>query len=173
VRDDFPVPIVIVQHISSGFEDGLALWLNSLTPLQVMVAQKGQQVQAGQVLIAPSGAHMQITPTGHVHLVADKDGYLNIPSVTVMMASLAESYGSRAMGVLLTGMGDDGAAGLRMIYDAGGHTIAQDEQSSVVFGMPREAIALGAARYVRPLDQIGRTINAFVMQRMAQASASV
>lgn len=156
----FPVPILIVQHISEGFEGGLAHWLNTLSGLPVEVGRAGQQIEPGRVLIAPSGAHTRLSSTGRIVLDKHTDGYLHAPSADVMLTSLADVYGRRAMGVVLTGMGADGAAGLRAIFDAGGVTLAQDEESSVVFGMPKEAIALGGAQYVIPLKRMARMIAA-------------
>lgn len=158
----FPVPILIVQHISEGFESGLAHWLNTLSSLPVEVGRVGQQLEPGRVLIAPSGAHTRLSSTGRIMLDKNTDGYLHVPSADIMLSSLAGVYGRRAMGVVLTGMGADGAAGLRAIFDAGGITLAQDEESSVVYGMPKEAVALGGTQFVIPLKRMARVIAAMV-----------
>jgi two-component system chemotaxis response regulator CheB len=160
IPSTFPVPILIVQHISEGFEGGLAHWLNTLSILPVEVGRAGQQLEPGRVLIAPSGAHTRLSSTGRIVMDKNTDGYLHVPSADVMLASLAEVYGRRAMGVVLTGMGADGAAGLRAIFDVGGMTLAQDEESSVVFGMPKEAIALGGAQHIVPIKRMARMIAA-------------
>lgn len=155
---DFPVPIVIVQHISGGFETGLADWLDRTCALSVGVASAGQQLEAGRALVAPSGAHLRVSRTRRVHLDQHQGLYQNMPSADVMFESLADVFKRQAMGVILTGMGSDGAVGLRAICDAGGITLAQNEDSSVVFGMPKEAIALGAAEHVVPLGKMAQVL---------------
>lgn len=152
---DLPVPVTVVQHISQGFVHGLARWLDSTTPLTVQVATQGELLQPGVVYLAPDNYHL-LVPQNNVAFLSTSppvDGHR--PSVTALFESIAESYGPHAVGVLLTGMGQDGARGLQRMHDAGAHTIAQDEATSVVFGMPKEAIALGAADEVLPLEHIG------------------
>ena len=154
------VPVVIVQHISFGFVDGLAGWLNGGSQLQVKVAEHGERLQPGTVLVAPDNHHLLVDSFGRVRLQAAAvvDGHC--PSATVLFNSVAQAYGSLAVGVILTGMGRDGADGLKAMRDMGAVTIAQDEASCVVFGMPKEAIALDAAVYVVPLDKIVETVTA-------------
>jgi two-component system chemotaxis response regulator CheB len=144
----FPAPILIVQHISPGFTDGLARWLALGTPLTVKVAESGEPARPGTVYLAPDGLQMGVSPDGRIGLSGERgeDGFC--PSVSYLFAAVAESYGRSAMGILLTGMGRDGATGLRKLRDAGGITIAQDKESSVIFGMPAEAIRLAAAHHV-------------------------
>lgn len=158
IPGDFRVPIVIVQHISDSFEAGLVQWLNRSTTLNVMLAEDRQPLLPGQVLIAPAGAHLRVTGSGRVALDKQRNGHLNMPSADVMLHSIAQTYGELSLGVILTGMGADGAQGIKAIRDAGGRTIAQDEASCVVFGMPKEAIALGGAEYIASLDKIARII---------------
>jgi len=149
-----PVPVVIVQHISSGFVEGLAHWLDGTTPLRVKVAEICEVLEAGTVYLAPEDQHLMVTKHGRVRLRASPEVDGHRPSATVLFESVAESYGPNAVGILLTGMGRDGAQGLKTLREKGGHTIAQDEASSVIFGMPKEAIALGAAEKVLSLEQI-------------------
>lgn len=149
------VPIAVVQHISPGFVSGLARWLNDTTPLQVKVAEHGEPLNPGTAYLAPDDHHLQVTHNGLAWLGAAPPVDGHRPSVTVLFESVARYYAAAAVGVLLTGMGDDGARGLKAMHDAGAYTIAQDEATSVVFGMPKEAIALGAADEVLPLERIG------------------
>lgn len=162
---NFPVPIVIVQHISEGFEAGLVEWLNRTCLLNIRIAQAGDMPEAGQVLVAPSFAHMYFKPDGRIALDADRRGYLNMPSGDVLFQSMAEVFGEYGMGVILTGMGADGAQGLLAMRRAGAVTLAQDEESCVVFGMPKEAINLGAAQYVVSLSKMAKVVTGLVTTR--------
>jgi two-component system chemotaxis response regulator CheB len=161
---DFPAPIVICQHISSGFTEGLARWLSTGSALEVIEGEHGASLRAGTVYLAPSGAHLQVSRAGKV--VLDPSPAINgfRPSCDALLESVAEVFARRAIGLILTGMGRDGAAGLKQIRLRGGRTIAQDEASSAVFGMPREAIALGAAEEVLPLDQIAAALVRLVQE---------
>jgi two-component system chemotaxis response regulator CheB len=155
---DLGVPILVVQHITAGFVPGLADWLNQVSRLRVKVAQAGDPVQRGTVYLAPDRSQMGITREGRVHLTnEDTEGGFS-PSASYLFQSVAETYGRSAVGVLLSGMGRDGAEGLRRLREAGGVTIAQDEESSIVFGMPGEAIRQGAAEYVLSPEQIAALI---------------
>ena len=162
---DLPLPVLVVQHISSGFVGGLARWLDETTPLRVKVAEMGERLQPGTVYLAPDGQHLLLKQRGLVGLGNSPPVDGHRPSVTALFESVARHYGSAAVGILLTGMGGDGARGLKMLLDAGGQTIAQDEHSSVVFGMPKVAIALDAADEVLPLDRIGPRLLRLVPQR--------
>ena len=149
--------ILIVQHMPERFTAALAARLNNLCAMEVKEAADGDRVIDGRVLIAPGGRHMQLYRSGAQYLVSVRDGPLvnrHKPSVDVLFKSVAQSAGANALGVILTGMGDDGARGLREMRDAGARTAAQDEASCVVFGMPREAIALGAVDDVLPLSAV-------------------
>lgn len=148
LRADFPIPIVCVQHISAGFLESFVAWLNSSCALKIAIAQSGQLPRAGTVYLAPDGQHLVIDNRGYLATqTADPiDGHC--PSVTALFESVARVYGRKSAGILLTGMGRDGARGLQAIAAAGGMTIAQNEASCIVFGMPKEAIALGAAGHV-------------------------
>ncbi len=154
--------IVIAQHIPAGFSRAFAERLNRCCPMRVAEASDGDRVEPGLALIAPGNFHMLVRQSGGSYRVTVKDGPLvcyQRPSVDVLFSSVAEAAGSHAVGALLTGMGSDGAQGLKKMKSAGGHTIAQDEASCVVFGMPMQAIRLGAADEVVPLNSIARAIS--------------
>jgi len=157
----FPLPIVIVQHIADGFTEGLAGWLDQETDLRVSEAAHGDPLRPGRVLLAPSGRHLLVT-RGHAVLSDEPPVDTFRPSVTPLFASAALHYGRRVCGVLLTGMGRDGADGLKAIKDQGGTTLVQDEATSVVFGMPRAAIELGAADRILALEEIPRVLQELV-----------
>jgi len=157
-HDGAPVPIVIVQHITVGFHQGLADWLNNVTPLTVKLGVNGEPLRAGEVVIAPGEHHMAIDSVKRVKLTTEPAIGGHRPSVTHMFRSVARVYGKHALGVILTGMGDDGAEGLVQVKRAGGWVIGQDEASCVVYGMPREAAARGAVTEVLPLTDIAGAI---------------
>jgi two-component system chemotaxis response regulator CheB len=151
---NFPVPVVCTQHMSDGFLQGLVNWLASESQLQVKIAQVGELPSPGAVYFAPERSHLELDARGRFSYSMSPlvDGHR--PSVTVTFKSIANFYGRATVGILLTGMGRDGATGMQAIAQAGGLTIAQDEKSSVVFGMPKEAIALGAAQHILPPQEI-------------------
>lgn len=151
---DWPIPILVVQHVSRGFVSGLAEWLNSQTALQVALASHGSVARAGSALIAPDDYHLQVTAAGIVELCREPPYRSMRPSANYLFHSLATAFGPRSVGIILTGMGDDGAEGLLALRTAGGLTVAQDEESCVVYGMPRQAVAIGAAEYVLSPDEI-------------------
>lgn len=155
---DLPCPILLVQHIAPGFAEGLAEWLGKSTPLNVMLAADGERARPGTVYVAPDDRQLGIAGDGTLRLTGDEstDGFR--PSATYLLRSVARVYGRAALGVLLTGMGRDGAAGLLELRERGGVTIAQDKESSAIFGMPMEAIRLGAAEHVLPPARIAETI---------------
>ncbi|MBF0473807.1 MAG: chemotaxis response regulator protein-glutamate methylesterase, partial [Nitrospirae bacterium] len=155
---NFPVPILCVQHISEGFIFGLVDWLNSHCKINVTLAKLGDMPLPGIAYFAPDGVHLKLGKNGRFLFSHDHPFMGHRPSVNVTMSSVALHYQSSAIGVLLTGMGVDGAEGLLEIYNQGGLTIAQDEASSIVFGMPKRAIELGAARYVFPLENISEML---------------
>lgn len=149
--------IVIVQHMPEGFTSSFARGLNELCDIEVKEAQDGDIVKRGRALIAPGGKHMLLARKGSVYKVRIEDGPLvnrHRPSVDVLFRSVAQTAGQNAVGIILTGMGDDGAKGLLEMRESGAHTIAQDEGSSVVFGMPKEAIKRNAAAIVLPMNEI-------------------
>ena len=147
---DLPVPILMVQHIAKGFARGLVDWLNTTSPLPVYLATHHETIWHGRVYVAPDDLQMGVTSDGRIVLsTAPPEHYLR-PSVSYLFRSVTETYGQTAVGILLTGMGTDGAAELKSLRDAGGITFAQDKASSVIHGMPGEAIRLGAADHVLP-----------------------
>jgi two-component system chemotaxis response regulator CheB len=154
-----PAPVFFVLHIDEPFGAAFAEWLDNQTPHRVTYAQEREPVDSlcGRVIMAPPGRHLTVAG-GRVHLSADPPRHSCRPSVDVLFESLAADRGAEVVGCLLTGMGRDGAAGLLAIRRAGGFTIAQDEGTSVIYGMPREAVLLNAARMVMPLEQIGAQI---------------
>jgi two-component system chemotaxis response regulator CheB len=160
---DLGVPILVVQHIAPGFTAGLAEWLGQGVRLAVKLAGPGEQVRPGTVYLAPEGLHLGITRDGRIRLTqeAPEDGFC--PSASHLFQSVAEAYGRSAVGILLTGMGRDGANGLLTLRQAGGVTVAQDEESSVIFGMPGEAVRVGAAEYVLSPEQISGMIRSLVI----------
>jgi two-component system chemotaxis response regulator CheB len=155
-------PVVICQHISAGFTDDLAQWLAAETGHVVREGVSGERLVKSEVVIAPSTGHLLVSATGllTVEDSAPVGGFR--PSCDVLLKSAATAFGSKAIGVVLTGMGKDGAKGLLEIRARGGRTIAQDRASCVVFGMPREAIELGAAEHVLPLSEIASTLAGWV-----------
>jgi two-component system, chemotaxis family, protein-glutamate methylesterase/glutaminase len=164
-------PVAIVQHMPEVFTKAFAQRLNKECAVEISEARDGERLKNGQVVIAPGNRHMLVNRSDEEFVVQIIDGPLvsrHRPSVDVLFRSVAMSVGQKAVGVIMTGMGDDGADGLREMKEAGAVTIAQDEASCVVFGMPKEAIARGGVDAVMPLDQIARA----VLNLNAKASAS-
>jgi two-component system, chemotaxis family, protein-glutamate methylesterase/glutaminase len=154
---DFQAAMLISQHMPRGFTGPLSERLNKLSPLNIKEAKEGDPVEAGTALICPGGYHLGLEVRGQKKVVRLKEGKLSdkyVPSVDYMMKSVADTFGSKSMGVLLTGMGNDGRKGMLEIKTKGGYTIAESEQTAVVFGMPGEAIKAGAAEAVLPLPEI-------------------
>jgi two-component system chemotaxis response regulator CheB len=153
--------IVIVQHMPEKFTAAFAARLNGLCQIEVREAQHGDRVIPGRALIAPGGRHMLLRRSGAQYIADVVDGPVvnrHRPSVDVLFRSVAKSAGKNAVGIIMTGMGDDGAAGLLEMKNAGAYTVAQDEATCVVFGMPKEAIKRDAAQKVMPLEQIAGVI---------------
>jgi two-component system chemotaxis response regulator CheB len=160
--------ILVVQHMPTGFTGPLAKRLDSVCDIAVKEAEEGERIEPGAALVAPSGLHMTIrkgrisddAPRRPFVIKLDVDPVDEVhrPSVDVLLHSVAKNCGSRSVGVILTGMGSDGARGLKEIRDAGGYTIAQDEATSAIFGMPRVAIANQAVEKVLPLTSIADEI---------------
>lgn len=158
---DLGAALVVVQHIAEGFSAGMAEWLAATSPLPVALASERRPIRPGEVLLAPDTCDLLITAAGRVHLSASPL-LIQRPSVDIAMQAAADVFGRRAIGVLLTGMGRDGARGMHAIRRAGGHTIAQDEASCAIFGMPRAAIQIGAAAEALPPPQIAARLAALV-----------
>ena len=160
---DFPIPILIVMHLSKLFATAFAEWLDQQSPIRVTYAQDGERLPElgdSRVIMGPPDQHL-VVRDGKLRLTSDPERHSCRPAVDFLFESLAREVGSHCVAALLTGMGRDGAAGLLALRHAGARTIAQDEASSVVFGMPREAIELGAALEILPLKKVAPTIAAF------------
>jgi len=159
---DLPVPILVVQHMPAGFTGPFAERLNNICAVSVREASDGEVAQPGVVYIAPAGKHMTVeraTESRALLRVSDQpESQLHTPSVDVMMGSAAAAFRSQAMGIIMTGMGSDGALGMKAIHRAGGWTIGQDEHSCAVYGMPRACAEQGTLHRVVPLSQIPRQI---------------
>jgi len=154
---DFPVPVFIVQHNTSGFDQGLVQWLNEYSSLNVLLAEEGTVPSKGNIYVAPTGKHLLINNTG----IAIDDGELinnQKPSADMLFKSASEVFNDSLISVILTGMGNDGAEGTRLVKQAGGVTIAQDETSSMIFGMPQAAIETGCVDIVLPLNEIANKL---------------
>ena len=150
----FNAPVLVVQHISKGFVGGLANWLGANTSLPVRVATSSELVRPGVVYIAPDDQHLGIRDNGRILLSSAAPVGLFRPSASHLFESAAGAYGGAMIAVILTGMGDDGVSGLRAVHAAGGLVVAQDEATSVVYGMPREAVRAGVVSAVLPLQDI-------------------
>jgi two-component system chemotaxis response regulator CheB len=151
---DFPVPILVVQHIAKGFVGGLASWLGSASKLRVKVAEGDEPIIPGNIYLAPDDRHLGMTSRGRIAVSPDSPVSGFRPSGTFLFESAARALGARALAVILTGMGRDGVEGLRLVKASGGRVLAQDEASSVVFGMPAAAIEAGLADEVIALEDL-------------------
>lgn len=153
-----PVPVLVVQHIAPGFVDGLCTWLESVSVCRVKVAEHGETLQPGVVYFAPDACHLTVSRIMTVDLTrhAPVGGFS--PSATVLFSSLSDVFGATTLGLVLTGMGSDGVDGLRALRRTGATVIAQDEATSVVFGMPKAAVDAGLANIVLPLPQIAHRL---------------
>ncbi|MFH1213890.1 MAG: chemotaxis-specific protein-glutamate methyltransferase CheB [Candidatus Neomarinimicrobiota bacterium] len=160
----FPVPIIIVQHISKGFLEGMAEWLNQISPLTVRIPQNLEVLLPGHAYLAPDGFQIGVAKNDRisVRLTQGQSKPAFCPSVAEMFRSVTDVLAPNVIGVLLTGMGNDGAHELKRMRGRGGITIAQNEESCVVFGMPKVAIELGAAKYILNPDEIAALLNNLV-----------
>ena len=164
---DFSVPILVVQHIARGFLSGLVEWLNQTTDWQVHAAAHDVLPLAGHAYLAPDDHHMGVSRSGRIRLTCEERENNLRPAVSYLFRSIAEVCGPDALGVLLSGMGKDGAAELKLMKDKGATTIVQDRESSVVHGMPGEAIELGGATHILPADKIADILITLVKRRQA------
>jgi two-component system chemotaxis response regulator CheB len=153
-------PVVVVQHIAVGFISGFVEWLNQATPARVQLAEGGARLLPGNVYVAPDGHHVEVTPYSRLLVSAGLPLRFHRPSVDVLFGSAAANFGSTAIGVLLTGMGDDGARGLASMHAAGAFTVAQDKETSLVYGMPAAAVDRGAVRLTATCPDIADTLHA-------------
>lgn len=154
IPKEFPAAIVIVQHVDEQFAVGMAEWLSRDSSLPVRVAAEGDQILPGTVLLAATNDHLSLKPKDRLGYTPEPRDYVYRPSIDVFFNSICQWWNGDAVGVLLTGMGRDGAKGLKALRDKGHFTIAQDQASSAVYGMPKAAIALGAAVDVLPIERI-------------------
>jgi len=166
---NFGVPLLIVQHIAQGFLPAMVEWLSDTTARRVHIATHDTLPQPGDAYIAPDDFHLAVDARGHILLARSAPENGMRPAVSHLFRSLANMCGPRAIGVLLTGMGADGAAELKLMKDRGAFTIAQDQSSSIVHGMPREAIELGAATQVLPADKVAGALVTQVERRRPAA----
>ncbi|MBM6583162.1 chemotaxis-specific protein-glutamate methyltransferase CheB [Microvirga sp. BT689] len=155
---DFPLPILLVQHMGAAFMEGFASWLNGLVPLEVRLAQDREIPTPGRVYVAPGDRHLLLSPAGTLTMSAEPPFGNQRPSATLLFQSMARSAGRRSLGVILTGMGEDGAQGLVEMRQAGGYAVAEDESTAVVYGMPAAAVRLGGVSVSLPLDLIAPRI---------------
>lgn len=161
LEPDFPLPILLVQHMSKGFIHGFADWLNDWIALTVKVARDSDEILPGEVLVAPDDYHLTVNSQGRVKLVDAPPVRGHRPSGDYLLRSVAEHFGPGALGVVLTGMGQDGAEGMQRLKVLGGKTIAQDEASSIIFGMPKAAVELGVVDQVLSIEGIAEAMTAF------------
>ena len=160
---DLPTPVLVAQHMAEGFIPGLVAWLKTGCRMAVKPAEDGETVEPGVVYFAPAGKNL-VTDGLKVRFRDPGPDQLYLPSADTLFESVSRSHGEHAVGVILTGMGADGAAGLKRLHDAGAATIAQDRESSTVWGMPRAAIELEAARYILSVDDIAAEIERLVTE---------
>ncbi len=161
----FPVPILAVQHMALGFADGFAKWLDGGTSLRVRVAREGEPLRPGNVYLAPDDKHLTVSDRSTVLLSDGPPVGGHRPSGTALFESAARAFGPATLSVILTGMGRDGVDGLRAVRAAGGKVIAQDEQTSDIFGMPGAAVAAGVTDLVLPLGSISGQLRRLVAER--------
>lgn len=151
---NFPIPILVVQHIPPGFSSGLADWLNGETALHVKLASEGEKAVPGFAYLPADDRHLQIGSDFRLHLSEQPARYGLRPSADITFESMAKAFPGETMAFILTGMGRDGSQGMKAMYDAGGYNVAQDEATSVIFGMPKSAIELGVVNKVLPLPEM-------------------
>jgi chemotaxis response regulator CheB len=161
---DLAASLVVVQHVDVQFAESLARWLNDQTALRVRLAREGDRPEPGVVLLAGTEDHLVFSSQGRLSYTPHPEETSYRPSVDVFLRSADRYWAGEIVGVLLTGMGRDGAEGLRLLRDHGHHTIAQDAETSAVYGMPKAAAQLGAAREILPLDQIGPRLRSLVLR---------
>ncbi len=158
----FPVPVLIAQHMASGFTEGFAQWLTESTGFPVHVAVDGQNPTFGNAYVAPDGFHLRLDKVGRIGLTKDEPENGLRPSASYLFRSVLNIFGANAVGILLSGMGKDGAEELKLMKEKGALTIVQDKETCVVFGMPGEAVKLDAASYVLPPEKIAAALKTLV-----------
>ncbi len=162
---DFPLPILVVQHLAGGYVGGFARWLQQQTLLQVRVAEQSTPIEAGVLYLAPDNRHLTVSRENRI--VLREDAPLNgfRPSIGTLFLSALDAFGSSTIAVLLSGMGVDGAQEMRALFDIGATTLAQDKETSLIYGIPGEAIKLGAARHILPVQKIAPALISFAGRR--------
>lgn len=168
---DFPAPVLVAQHMAEGFCTGMVEWLNAVSRLPVRMGEHGAVMEPGRVYVSPSERNMAAGADGRLVLLERGPGEIYRPSCDALLASAADAFGAACVGVILTGMGSDGADGMSRIRAAGGVTIAQDEGSSVVFGMPKAAIDRGCVDLVLTLDKIAAELVKRLWRPFARTAA--
>jgi two-component system chemotaxis response regulator CheB len=166
---DFPLPILLVQHIARGFVAAMVDWLNSTVSLDFQITRYGEKLLPGHVYLAPDDQHLMAGNNSDAIFRPNSAQDRYCPSADILFDSVARIYGNQAIGVILTGMGDDGAIGLRTLHDAGGYTLAQDEASCVVYGMPQAAVLAGAVTRVEPLTNLAP----YILQKVGSGPSGV
>ncbi|NJP04542.1 MAG: chemotaxis-specific protein-glutamate methyltransferase CheB [Chloroflexaceae bacterium] len=162
---DFPLPVLLVQHIARGFVSALAQWLDQTLDLTICIAAQGQELQPAHVYLAPEEHHILAASNHSLAIRLNKPQDRYCPSADFLFESVAQAYGKRSIGVVLTGMGDDGAAGMQLLHQTGALTLAQDEASSVVYGMPRAAFERGVITRVESIQNMAPVILQQVQKR--------
>ncbi len=155
---DLEAPVLVTQHISTGFSEGMVSWWNAAGPLRAKIAEHGEPLRNGTIYVAPDGGHLTIADDYAIAISHAPPSGGHRPSASVMFQSTAERFGARTLAVILSGMGRDGVTGLESVHEAGGTVYAQDEASCAVFGMPKAAIEAGVVDFILPLDAISRHI---------------
>ncbi|MCX6283516.1 MAG: chemotaxis-specific protein-glutamate methyltransferase CheB [Bacteroidetes bacterium] len=161
----FSIPIVIVQHIEPVFAEGFAQWLELTTNRKVVIAANGMELKEGMIVLPPGDVHLGFRSKGILEITKDPPDRRLRPSVHHLFTSIANTYGPDSIGIILTGMGSDGVEGLKLLKEKGGITIAQDAESSMIHGMPGEAIKAGAAKFVFSIEQLINYLNEINRQR--------
>ena len=165
LNDDFDGCLLIVQHIDAEFTDGLLNWLKTFSKLDVQIAASGDQIAKGKVLIARGPKDLIISQSQNLQYVAPKQNLVFHPSIDILFESCVNNFNGAGMSILLSGMGHDGVDGMSKMKDAGWETIAQDEASCVIYGMPKAAVKQGAAKYVLPVNRIADAINEYTQSK--------
>jgi len=160
--------VVAVVHVDQEFAPGMAVWMKDTTGLPVHIVREGEQPKAGEVLLAATNEHLVVNSEQLLHYTPEPADYPYRPSVDVFFSSLVQHWPGEAIGVLLTGMGRDGAKGLKSMREHGWHTIAQDEKTSAIYGMPKAAAQIGAASEILPLERIGQQLLRLMGQRLGR-----
>lgn len=155
---NYPLPVVIGQHLAEGFISGFVEWLRSISKMPVKLIKDREEIQPSIVYVSPVKENTIVAEPGIFELVPPRSEDIYRPSLDLLISTAAGTFKMNTIGVILTGMGSDGARGLKRVYDLGGYTIAQDEKTSTVFGMPKAAIEMGAAKEVLPVDDIGERL---------------